>query len=104
LRAFSTQTVRCTKCGAKYRRVPLSGVCARCKGKLILTVHEGNVNKYLNAAFMLSKQYQLGTFVQQQISLIEKGLRTLIPEKIEEVNESNGKERKKDMELSQFFG
>jgi len=101
LRAFSTQTVRCTKCGAKYRRVPLRGVCTRCKGKLILTVHEGNVNKYLKAAFTLSKQYQLGTFVQQQIWLIEKGLRTLIPEKVEEVKE---KERKKDMELSQFFG
>jgi hypothetical protein len=32
--------------------------------------------------------------VQQQIWLIEKGLRTLIPEKVEEVKE---KERKKDM-------
>ena len=104
LRAFSTQTVRCTKCGTKYRRVPLRGVCTRCKGKLILTVHEGNVNKYLNAAFMLSEQYHLGTFVQQQISLIEKGLRTLIPEKVEAVNEINGKEGKKNRELSQFFG
>jgi len=103
LRAFSTQTVRCTKCGAKYRRVPLRGVCTRCKGKLILTVHEGNVNKYLKAAFTLSKQYQLGTFVQQQIRLIEKGLRTLISEKEEEVKDGKEKERKKDMELSQFF-
>lgn len=103
LRAFSTQTVRCTKCGTKYRRVPLRGVCTRCKGKLILTVHEGNVNKYLEAAFKLSKQYQLGTFVQQQISLIEKGLRTLIPEKEDTIKENN-KERKKNMELSQFIG
>lgn len=104
LRAFSTQTVRCTKCGVKYRRVPLRGVCTRCKGKLILTVHEGNVNKYLDAAFALSKQYQLGTFVQQQISLIEKGLRTLIPEKEELTKESKDKEQKKNMELSQFLG
>jgi len=99
LRAFSTQTVRCTKCGMKYRRIPLTGVCTKCKGNLILTVHEGNVNKYLAAAFSLTNQYDLGTFVWQQISLIQKGLRTLIPEK----NEKE-KEESKDMKLSQFLG
>jgi DNA polymerase II large subunit len=92
MRAFSTQTFRCTKCGAKFRRVPLKGSCSRCGGKLILTVHEGNINKYLKAAFALSKEYELGTFVEQQISLIEKGLRSLIPEK-----------KDKNLELSQFF-
>ena len=27
LRAFGQQKVRCTKCGASYRRAPISGVC-----------------------------------------------------------------------------
>ena len=92
MRAFSTQTFRCTKCGSKYRRVPLKGVCTKCNGNLILTVHEGNINKYLEAAFALSKEYELGAFIDQQISLIEKGLRTLIPAK-----------KKKNMELGQFI-
>jgi DNA polymerase II large subunit len=94
MRAFSTQTFRCTKCGAKFRRVPLKGSCSRCGGKIILTVHEGNINKYLKAAFALSKEYELGAFVEQQISLIDKGLRSLIPEK---------KEKNRSLELSQFL-
>lgn len=92
MRAFSTQTFRCTKCGAKYRRIPLKGVCMKCNGNLILTVHEGNINKYLEAAFALSKEYELGVFIDQQISLIEKGLRMLIPPK-----------KKENMELGQFI-
>ncbi|MBM5804778.1 MAG: DNA polymerase II large subunit [Candidatus Verstraetearchaeota archaeon] len=92
MRAFSTQTFRCTKCGSKYRRVPLKGVCMKCNGNLILTVHEGNINKYLEAAFALSKEYELGAFIDQQISLIEKGLRMLIPPK-----------KKENMELGQFI-
>jgi DNA polymerase II large subunit len=92
MRAFSTQTFRCTKCGARYRRVPLKGECSRCSGNLILTVHEGNINKYLGAAFALSRQYELGIFIEQQISLIEKGLRTLIPER-----------KEKNTDLDQFI-
>jgi DNA polymerase II large subunit len=92
MRAFSTQTFRCTKCGAKYRRVPLKGECSRCNGNLILTVHEGNINKYLGAAFALSKKYELDVFVEQQISLIEKGLHTLILEK-----------KEKNADLNQFI-
>jgi DNA polymerase II large subunit len=94
MRAFSTQTFRCTRCGAKFRRLPLKGSCSRCGGNIILTVHEGNINKYLSAAFELSNEYKLGTFVEQQITLIKMGLRALIPEKAE---------KKKDRELSQFF-
>ncbi|MBO4798144.1 MAG: DNA polymerase II large subunit, partial [Candidatus Methanomethylophilaceae archaeon] len=45
LRSFSTQTVRCTKCGSKYRRIPLSGKCVACGNELNLTVHEASVKK-----------------------------------------------------------
>jgi len=81
MRAFSTQTFRCTKCGAKYRRVPLRGSCLKCSGGLTLTVHEGNVSKYLEAAFALSKRYELGVALDQQICLVERGLVALIPPK-----------------------
>lgn len=47
LRAFSRQGTRCVKCGAKFRRPPLTGKCTRCGGKVILTVHEGSVKNIL---------------------------------------------------------
>ena len=63
LRAFGQQKVRCPKCGASYRRPPLSGRCMTileskenpfsgemedilCDGRLILTVTHGSVSKY----------------------------------------------------------
>lgn len=101
LRAYSTQTVRCSKCGMKYRRIPLKGICVKCQGNLILTVHEGNVNKYLEAAFKLTKEYELGTFVGQQIRLIEKGLHSLIPAN-NNINEHSDKD-KKNMSLKSFM-
>ena len=54
LRQFSKQRFRCAKCHAKFRRIPLQGVCIRrkpdgkiCGNKLTMTVHEGGVKKYL---------------------------------------------------------
>jgi len=63
LRAFGQQKIRCTKCGASYRRAPLSGRCntiaetktdpftgdtveVPCPGNLLLTVSQGAVRKY----------------------------------------------------------
>jgi len=65
LRAFGQQKVRCPKCGAKYRRPPISGRCRTllseksaeesvtgehevvyCDGQIILTVSKGSVKKY----------------------------------------------------------
>ena len=64
LRAYGQQKVRCTKCGSSYRRVPIAGKCIEviekdaenpmtgeiedriCNHKLILTVHQGSVEKY----------------------------------------------------------
>lgn len=47
LKKYSTQIMRCTSCGRKYRRMPLSGKCA-CGRQLIQTVHKGGVVKYLD--------------------------------------------------------
>jgi DNA polymerase II large subunit len=64
LRAYGQQKTRCTKCGESYRRVPIAGKCITvlkkdaenaltgeiedliCNHKLILTVHQGSVEKY----------------------------------------------------------
>ena len=49
-RAFSRQKVRCVKCGAKFRRPLLSDTCPKCHGRVILTVTEGSVRKYLDTS------------------------------------------------------
>ena len=39
IRTFAGQQFRCDECNTKYRRVPLSGRCQKCGGKLLLTVY-----------------------------------------------------------------
>lgn len=46
LRSYSIQTFRCPACGCSYRRMPLIGKCV-CGGRIIQTVSEGGVRKYI---------------------------------------------------------
>ncbi|MEM2126161.1 MAG: hypothetical protein QXQ53_07180, partial [Candidatus Methanosuratincola sp.] len=105
LRAFSTQNLRCTKCGAKYRRMPLKGICLKCQGNVILTVHQGNVKKYLEAATSLAERYNLSPFVKQQIALIGRGLNSLISESQESEEKRASKNHSEgSIDLKQFMG
>ncbi|MBI2045605.1 DNA polymerase II large subunit [Candidatus Pacearchaeota archaeon] len=72
LRNFSVQEFRCVSCNEITRRPPLAGRCPVCKGKLIFTVHEGGIKKYLNPALELSKRYNLSPYVKQNLELIKK--------------------------------
>jgi len=75
LRAFSKQKVRCVVCNAKYERVPLSGVCRKCDGgKLVLTVHKGSVEKYLNLTKSMIDQYALDEYLRQRIEILEMSI------------------------------
>ena len=72
-RSFARQVVRCSKCNAKYRRVPLSGKCTTCgEETLILTIAQGSVRKYLTIAKGLITRFQLSNYLKQRIDLIEK--------------------------------
>ena len=77
LRAFSTQTFRCVKCGEKFRRIPLSGKCTKCKGKLLLTVTSGGIKKYLPKAQELIKEFNLGAYTEQRWQVIERYITSL---------------------------
>ncbi len=77
LRAFSTQTFRCIRCGEKFRRIPLSGKCTKCKGKLLLTVTSGGIKKYLPIAQELVKNFNLGAYTEQRWKIIEKQVKSL---------------------------
>ena len=75
-RAFSKQKVRCTKCGSKYRRMPLTGKC-KCGGNLILSVSKGSVTKYLEISQELVNRYPVSHYLRQRLEIQEFGIKSL---------------------------
>jgi len=71
LHAFSKQKVRCVKCGAKFRRPPLKDSCPKCGGRLILTVHEGSVRKYLDVSIKVAEEYNVSSYTKQRLQLLK---------------------------------
>ncbi len=78
LKAFSKQKVRCPLCNAKYRRMPLKGVCLQCSNpKLTLTVHEGSVRKYLQISKTVADRYNIDPYTKQRILLLEESVESV---------------------------
>ncbi|MFW6383663.1 MAG: DNA polymerase II large subunit, partial [Nanoarchaeota archaeon] len=72
LRKFSMQQFRCSKCNEKYRRPPLLGKCTSCGGKLIFTISQGSVIKYLEPSINLSKKYNVSNYLKQSLELLNQ--------------------------------
>jgi DNA polymerase II large subunit len=72
LRKFSTQEFRCVNCNEKFRRPPLSGKCTACGGKIIFTISEGSIIKYMDYSTLLSKKYNVNSYVRQVIELTQR--------------------------------
>jgi DNA polymerase II large subunit len=79
LHAFGSQKMRCSKCNAKYRRIPLSGVCVRCGSKIVPTVHAASIRKYLEVSFRIADEYQVSKYTRQRLELLDKDIQTLFP-------------------------
>ena len=77
LRAFSRQSTRCLKCAAKFRRPPLTGICPKCGGRVILTVHEGAVKKYLKVSKKVAYEYNVSSYTKQRIELLGLDMQSL---------------------------
>jgi len=77
LRAFSTQGVRCKSCGRRFRRLPLKGKCAECRGELSLTVYRGGIEKYLEAAQHLIDKYGLPLYYSQRLDMVRDEIDSL---------------------------
>ena len=71
LHAFSKQKVRCVKCGAKYRRPPLKETCPKCGGRIILTVYEGSVRKYLEVSIKVAEEYGVSSYTKQRLQILK---------------------------------
>ena len=76
LKSFSGQKLRCTKCNASYRRIPLSGRCY-CGNNLTLTVHVSSVKKYLEITKDISDKFAISPYTRQRIELIERSINSL---------------------------
>lgn len=66
LRAYASQSFRCTSCDTSYRRVPLSQKCA-CGHVLIPTITRGSVEKYLKMAKRLVDKYDVSPYQRGRI-------------------------------------
>lgn len=69
LRKFSLQQFRCVKCNTKYRRPPLIGKCNECGGKILFTISEGSIMKYLQMSIDLAEEYDVSPYLKETLYL-----------------------------------
>jgi DNA polymerase II large subunit len=93
MRSYSSQTFRCTTCGAKFRRMPLMGKCIECGCALIQTVTRGAVEKYLGIATDMCKQYKINDYLRSRIESIAIELKLIFKE-----------ERRTQSSMMEFMG
>ncbi len=93
LRKFSMQQFRCSTCNEKFRRPPLVGKCTKCNGKIIFTISEGSIIKYLEPAISLAEKYNLPSYLKQNLELTKRGVESLF-----------GKDAEKQEGLGRWFG
>ncbi len=91
LRKFSHQVFRCVKCNDKYRRPPLAGVC-KCGGKIIFTISEGSIKKYLDPAIELAETYNIPAYTKQALELAKLYIESIF-----------GKELERQVDLKSWF-
>jgi len=77
LRKFSMQQFRCVNCNEKFRRPPLSGKCNKCKGKIIFTIAEGSVVKYLEPSLQLAEKCSLPPYLIQTLELTKERIESV---------------------------
>ncbi|MHB2037087.1 MAG: hypothetical protein ACYCPW_10155, partial [Nitrososphaerales archaeon] len=76
-KAYTSQRFRCKDCSAKYRRMPIMGVCLTCGGELQASVTRGSVEKYLQLGLRLSAKYDVGEYMRSRFVLASEELATL---------------------------
>ncbi len=93
LRKFSTQKFRCSNCNESFRRPPLVGKCTKCGGKLIFTISEGSIIKYLEPSISLAENFGCDDYLKDSLYLIKFRLECMF-----------GKDKEKQAGLGAWFG
>jgi DNA polymerase II large subunit len=84
MRAYSSQTFRCSKCAEKYRRIPLRGNCLRCENELLQTVTRGSVEKYLNIAHYMCREFKINDYLHNRVESLTAELKLIFREQKKE--------------------
>lgn len=92
LRKFSMQQFRCVDCNSKFRRPPLIGKCTACGGKILFTISEGSVVKYLEKTVNLATNYDVSPYLKQSIELLQRRIEYVF-----------GKDKEKQEGLDKWF-
>ena len=92
LRKFSQQQFRCVACNEKYRRPPLIGRCVKCNGKIIFTISQGSIMKYLEPAISLAEKYGVPAYLKQTLELTKRHVECVF-----------GKEKEQQTGLGKWF-
>jgi len=92
LRKFSQQQFRCVKCNEKFRRPPMVGVCTKCQGKIIFTISEGSIKKYLEPAIELAENFDIPEYTKQGLELTKVYIESIF-----------GRDAEKQEELKKWF-
>ncbi|MFB6180417.1 MAG: DNA polymerase II large subunit [Candidatus Nanohalobium sp.] len=88
LRSFSSQEMRCVDCNTKFRRVPMTqqtiaptgketAECPECGGKVLLTISEGTIKKYMQPSKEIIDEYEITPYLRQQVTMLNKTLQSL---------------------------
>jgi len=93
LRKFSSQEFRCVACNEKHRRPPLIGRCIACGGKLLFTISEGSVIKYLEPTVSLATNYNLSPYLRKTVELLQKNVESVF-----------GRDKDRQEGLGKWFG
>jgi DNA polymerase II large subunit len=86
------QGFRCVGCNGKYRRPPLMGRCTKCGGKLIFTISEGSIMKYMHPALELARKYDASDYLLESLELTEMYIESIF-----------GREKEKQEPLNKWF-
>ena len=61
----------------------MTGVCPKCKGKIIFTIHEGGIKKYLEPALDLAHKYNLSPYIKQTLELTKRQIDSVFGKELE---------------------
>ncbi len=88
LRSFSSQKMRCVDCNEKFRRVPLTNQtiapsgketaqCPECDGKVLLTISEGTIKKYMQPSKDIVDSYEISPYKRQEVMILNRTIQSL---------------------------
>jgi DNA polymerase II large subunit len=84
MRSYSSQAFRCSRCGEKYRRMPIMGKCIGCENELLQTVTRGSVEKYADIAINMCTQFRVNDYLRGRVESLMTELTLIFKEQRKE--------------------